>query len=102
MMNFCFDDLYSYRFMYDSDNDEIDKRIGKLKKDPEVTNIRKNQTQVDKNGNQVVKNRPDIQYDKNGKHHNVEYDNNPKQMNHHRQQVPQNDPNAINEFNLLK
>lgn len=23
-MNFCFDDLYSYRFMYDSDNDEIE------------------------------------------------------------------------------
>ncbi len=86
----------------DKHNDAIDKHIKELKEDPEVSNIRKNQTQVDKDGNKVGDNRPDIQYDKRGKHHNVEHDNNPKQMRHHQQQIPKNDPDAINEFYLLK
>ena len=38
--------------------------------------IRKNQVQVDFNGNRVGNNRPDIQYNLNGKHYNIEIDRN--------------------------
>jgi RHS repeat-associated protein len=59
-------------------NDAIDNRIDDLKKDPSVTDIRKNQQQVDVDGNKVGTNRPDVQYNKDGCHHCVEYDNVPK------------------------
>ncbi|MBR5831759.1 MAG: hypothetical protein IKY79_04000 [Bacteroidales bacterium] len=36
--------------------------------DSDATEIRKNQVQVDVNGNKVGNNRPDIQYDYEGKH----------------------------------
>lgn len=60
--------------------------------------IRKNQVQVDVNGNKVGLNRPDLQYNKDGNHYNVEFDNNKKQQQHHNRVVTQNDPNAINIF----
>ena len=45
-------------------DDAIDDEIAELKKDPTVRNVRKNQQQVDVNGDKVGLNRPDIQYDK--------------------------------------
>lgn len=65
--------------------------------------LRKNQCQVDAEGNKVGNNRPDAQYnDKNGVHHNVEFDYSQRQSNKHRKQIENNDPNSINEFIILK
>lgn len=43
-------------------------------------------------------NRPDIQYDKDGVHHNIEYDTNSKASANHQKTVTANDPNARNTF----
>jgi hypothetical protein len=40
----------------------------------EATNVRKDQTQMDINGKKVGTNRPDLQYDLNDIHYNVESD----------------------------
>ena len=64
-------------------------------------NIRKNQAQTDANGNKVGDNRPDLQYDLNGTHYNIEFDNTDAGSQAHQQVLPQNDPNANNEFNIL-
>lgn len=69
-----------------------------MQRDPNVSNIRKNQQQVDVQGNTVGKNRPDVQYDKNEIHTNVEYDTQNRSMQHHKKVLPQNDPNARNKF----
>ena len=83
-------------------NDRIDKLIERLKRDPEVSNIRKNQRQVDINGNSVGKNRPDVQFDKNGKHTNIEYDTQVSSSDKHRKIIEQNDPTAQNKFYILR
>ena len=44
--------------------DAIQKRIEKLRNDPKVDDIRVNQRQVDKDGNIVGKNKPDLQWNK--------------------------------------
>lgn len=72
----------------------IDAEIVRLRQDPAVTNIRKNQQQVDINGNKVGTNRPDIQFDKNGQHHCVEFDMNPSNGGKHGTVIQGNDPNA--------
>jgi len=82
-------------------NSAIDNRIGELKQDPSVSNIRKNQQQVDVNGNKVGTNRPDIQYDQGGCHHCVEYDHVPRNSTRHGDQIIANDPNVKVELNLL-
>ena len=83
-------------------NDAIDNKISEIKKNGNNSNIRKNQKQVDSGGNTVGNNRPDIQYDdENGIHHNVEFDNSPKQSGNHKETISKNDPNSINEFFLL-
>ncbi len=64
-------------------------------------NIRKNQAQTDADGNKVGDNRPDLQYDLDGTHYNFEYDNTDAGSQAHQQVLPGNDPNAINEFNIL-
>lgn len=64
----------------------------------QVYNIRKNQKQVDIHGNVVGNNRPDVQFDKNGVHTNVEYDTQTRSMNKHKQQVPNNDSQVRNKF----
>ncbi len=64
----------------------------------QVYNIRKNQKQVDIHGNVVGNNRPDVQFDKNGVHANVEYDTQTRSMNKHKQQVPNNDSQSRNKF----
>lgn len=82
-------------------NDAIDKKVKELKQDPSVTNIRKNQQQVDKNGNKVGTNRPDVQYDKDGCHHCVEFDNIPKNSQNHGEVIQRNDPEAVIDLNIL-
>ena len=72
----------------------IDTEIARLQQDPAVTNIRKNQQQVDINGNKVGTNRPDIQFDKNGRHHCIEFDMNPSNGGRHETVIQKNDPNA--------
>ena len=63
-----------------------------------ATNIRKNQQQVDINGNTVGKNRPDVQFDKDGVHYNIEYDTTVKGSMKHQKEIPLNDPNSRNTF----
>ena len=57
---------------------------------------------MDFDGNTVGKNRPDVQYNKNGKHFNIEYDTKSESMNKHKETILRNDPNSINEFNKIK
>lgn len=54
--------------------------------------IRKNQVQVDVNGNKVGNNRPDIQYDYEGKHYVIEIDNRKRTSTMHEKTIRQNDP----------
>jgi RHS repeat-associated protein len=82
-------------------NKSIDDEIARLQKDPNVINIRKNQQQVDSNGNKVGNNRPDIQYDKGGVHHNIEYDTTKAGSTKHQNQIGKNDPNSRNTFWLI-
>ncbi len=83
-------------------NSRIDNWVDKLGRDPDVTNIRKNQQQVDIDGNKVGTNRPDVQFDKNATHHNLEWDNSKAASQKHQKQVNANDPNAKNKFWLLR
>jgi hypothetical protein len=85
-----------------SHNERIDDLIDVLKSDKEVTNIRKNQKQVDINGNVVGNNRPDVQFDKNGRHTNVEYDTRSAASDKHKRTVSSNDPNSRNKFYRIK
>ncbi len=64
-------------------------------------NIRKNQQQVDVNGNNVGGNQPDLQWDVDGKHHNWEIDRTKNSSLKHQRQIPANDPNATNYFENL-
>lgn len=73
-------------------NSAIDKYVDGLPKNAE--NVRKNQTQVDINGKKIGNNRPDVQYDLNGQHYNVEFDTHPGSGLRHQQTVQANDPNA--------
>jgi hypothetical protein len=82
-------------------NDAIDQRIKDLQEDKSVDGIRKNQVQVNKDGNRVGNNRPDVQYDKDGVHHNVEYDTKHRSSDKHRETIEKNDPNAKNELNKV-
>jgi hypothetical protein len=65
-----------------------------------AANIRKNQQQVDSYGNTVGNNRPDIQYDLNGQHYNVEFDNNPLNAIEHFNDILGNDPMSSIEINF--
>jgi len=76
-------------------NSAIDKEIGQLRQDPAVSNIRKNQQQVDVNGDKAGTNRPDIQYDRDGCHTCVEFDTNPSNGTRHGDVIQKNDPSAI-------
>lgn len=46
------------------------------------------------NGNRVGNNRPDVQYDYNGQHYNVEFDNNSSNSVKHERTIRENDPNS--------
>ena len=82
-------------------NDAIDQRVRDLQGDSSVTNIRKNQQQVDVNGNKVGTNRPDIQFDQGGCHHCVEYDTIPRNSTRHGEVIRANDPKTKVELNQL-
>ena len=71
-------------------NDMLDDYINSLPSGAQ--NIRKNQQQVDINGNPVGENRPDIQYDMNGQHYNVEIDANYQNSIDHFMKINGNDP----------
>ena len=81
-------------------NKAIDDAIKALPK--KAKNIRKNQAQVDINGNKVGNNRPDIQYDLNGKHYNIEIDRNLKNSQRHETVIMKNDPNSIFTRKIIK
>lgn len=81
---------------------KIDGLVDKLKKDDNVSNIRKNQKQVDVNGNVVGNNRPDIQFDKDGVHTNVEYDTRKSSSLKHKEVLDKNDPTARNKCYTIK
>ena len=80
--------------------EKIDNLIEKLKSGNKAQNIRKNQKQVDIDGNVVGNNRPDVQFDYNGVHTNVEYDTRTRSMEKHKKQLPKNAPNA--EINSIR
>jgi len=64
-------------------------------------NIRANQTQVDLHGNSVGNNRPDVQYDLNGDHYNVEFDKNATRSAEHGETIRQNDPDSVCITNMI-
>jgi hypothetical protein len=76
--------------------------ITTFKSDGEATNIRKNQQQVDVDGYNVGTNRPDLQYDVDGKHYNVEYGNSTRNSERHGEQIRRNDPISGVELNMLR
>ena len=71
-------------------NEEIDNVIKSIPQN--AKSIRKNQVQVDVNGNKVGNNRPDIQYDYEGKHYVIEIDNRKRTSTMHEKTIWQNDP----------
>jgi RHS repeat-associated protein len=79
----------------------IDRYIGRLKKWTNADNVRKNQRQVDAAGKEMGRNRPDIQFDRNGKHHNREIDTNAKNSQNHTTTLNRNDPGAVNRGSTL-
>jgi hypothetical protein len=89
-------------------NSAIDNHITKLKNNPQVINIRKNQRQVDVVGTKYKgNNRPDIQYDfkkPNGEiiHVNIEYDHNVNNSIKHKNKIMQNDPVSVVVTRLLQ
>ena len=85
----------------DIHNSAIDDFIEWLKNDPSISDIRKNQQQVDVNGNTVGRNRPDVQYNKGGVHHNVEFDTTTRGSSRHQQRIPANDPSARNTYHVI-
>jgi multisubunit Na+/H+ antiporter MnhC subunit len=83
-------------------NNTIDKKVQEIKGQGKARNIRKNQQQVDAQGKKVGRNRPDLQWDKDGIHHNYEVDRNVKNNVKHERVIRQNDPNAIYEKEIIK
>lgn len=57
---------------------------------------------MDINRVKVGTNRPGIQYDKNGTHYNIEYDNSASNSRRHGEVIRARDPASMVELNLLK
>jgi hypothetical protein len=68
----------------------------------DATDIRVNQVQVDINGYRVGDNRPDVQYNLDGVHHNWEVDRDPVRSTAHGDRITANDPNATCTLTLLE
>ncbi|MBR5715234.1 MAG: hypothetical protein IKX59_01495 [Bacteroidales bacterium] len=84
-------------------NGSIDLDVNSLRNDPTNTDIRKNQVQVDSNGNVVGNNRPDLQWnDADGVHHIKEYDTKKAQSEHHKKVITKNDPNANCDYIIIQ
>lgn len=64
--------------------------------------IRKNQVQVDVNGNVVGNNRPDLQYNIDGVHYNFEVDRSEVNSERHRSVILNNDPYSVFEKRIIK
>jgi hypothetical protein len=77
--------------------------IDELKQNEGNKDIRKNQAQVDANGNKVGNNRPDVQWtDEDGVRHYKEYDHNPKSSENHGKVISKNDPKGVVEPEIIK
>ncbi|ECE6154580.1 hypothetical protein DPK65_20675 [Salmonella enterica subsp. enterica] len=79
-------------------NRNIDDEITILKVSEGVSDIRKNQQQVDINGNKVGNNKPDIQYNKGDVHYNIEYDTNTRASKKNEAVITASDPEARSAF----
>ncbi len=67
------------------------------------TDIRKNQAQMEVNGNKVGNNRPDVQStNQNGERVHYEVDRTAKSSQKHVDQIQKNDPNAKVETEIIK
>jgi hypothetical protein len=84
----------------DVHNEAINQKIAEMIKE-KYESIRKNQQQVDKEGNVVGLNRPDIQGDKDEIHVNIEFDFDPKRSADHGKTIMANDPDCKLILNLL-
>lgn len=82
-------------------NKAIDDKIVELEKSDKVEYIRKNQVQVDFEGNKVGNNRPDVQWNADGVHHNYEVDRTRKNSDRHKKVIEANDPKAAFEYELI-
>lgn len=67
----------------------------------QAQNIRKNQQQHNFLGIKVGNNRPDVQYDYQGIHYNIEVDTTQSGSLRHRNTIPINDPNARNTYWII-
>ena len=77
--------------------------MNELLEDVDVSDIRKNQQQVDANGNKVGNNRPDLQWtDGQGQRHYWEIDSNKSSSNKHGETIKNNDPNGIIHLEILE
>ena len=86
----------------DDHNDKIDRKA-KDAKEKGHTDIRKNQAQVDANGNKVGDNRPDLQStDKTGQRQIYEVDRTTKSSQNHVNTIKKNDPSANVQTEILK
>ena len=88
-------------------NSAIDQKVAKLTTDKEVRNIRKNQQQVDVDGNNVGRNRPDLQWDQMNAdgtytHINQEFDNYLSNNTRHLTTNAANDPDSMNFGTFLR
>ena len=84
-------------------NAKIDEKINMLKDDKSITGIRKYQVQVNAaGGGRVGNNRPDVQYNKDGKHYNYEVDRNAANNAAHEQVIKNNDPSSIFKGEIIK
>ncbi len=79
----------------DEHNAKVDKVIQKMRDDA-YGDIRKDQAQVDANGNKVGNNRPDAQGTNpaTGQREHVEVDRDPRRGDQHEQDIKRNDPNS--------
>ncbi|MBQ8421752.1 MAG: hypothetical protein IJX11_05775 [Bacteroidales bacterium] len=82
-------------------NAEIDDFIETLKLDMKNTDIRKNQVQVDVNGNVVGNNRPDVQWNHDGVHYILEVDRTEINSERHRFVIQNNDPYSVFEKRII-
>ena len=83
-------------------NGAIDDIIQRMVTDNRYEHLRKNQVQVDINGNVMGNNRPDVQWDKDGVHYNLEVDRSPKNSNRHKSVIEHNDSRAVFKRALLE
>ena len=82
-------------------NAKIDEKINSIRGE-KATDIRKNQIQVNAAGERVGNNRPDVQYNKDGKHYNYEVDRSATNNAAHEQVIKNNDPSSIFEGEIIK